>query len=45
VDRPILNKGADEQFAKDAKYLAGVVDDVIRERRSPATPRPTTCWA
>jgi len=30
---PILNKGADEQFAKDAEFLAGVVDDVIRERK------------
>ena len=30
---PILNKGADEQFARDAEFLAGVVDDVIKERK------------
>jgi cytochrome P450 / NADPH-cytochrome P450 reductase len=30
---PILNKGADEQFAKDAAYLAQVVDDVIKARK------------
>ncbi|GAA1720121.1 cytochrome P450 [Fodinicola feengrottensis] len=30
---PILNHGADEKFAADAKFMAGIVDDVIAARK------------
>jgi cytochrome P450/NADPH-cytochrome P450 reductase len=30
---PILNRGADEKFAADAKFMAGIVDDVIAARK------------
>jgi cytochrome P450/NADPH-cytochrome P450 reductase len=30
---PILNRGADERFAEDAKFMAGIVDDVIKARK------------
>ena len=30
---PVLNRGADERFARDAEFMAGIVDDVIRARK------------
>ncbi|HKN51231.1 MAG TPA: cytochrome P450 [Amycolatopsis sp.] len=30
---PLLNRGADRQFAKDAEFMTGIVDDVIRARK------------
>ncbi|AHH94032.1 bifunctional cytochrome P450/NADPH--P450 reductase [Kutzneria albida] len=30
---PILNRGADERFAGDAEFMAGIVDEVIKARK------------
>jgi len=35
---PVLNRGADERFARDAEFMAGIVDDVIRARKESGDP-------
>ncbi|WP_405059298.1 cytochrome P450 [Kribbella sp. NBC_01505] len=30
---PVLNRGADAQFAVDSEFMAGVVDEVVRQRK------------